>query len=407
MTFVDDEDGLHGVQLFVFLRAFRIAAHDVLHFLDGRDQDVALVGLELLDQITGVVRFADVNRVIGGIGLERTRRLVVQIAAVDDEDDFADARQLGQVMGHLVRGQGLAGARRVPDVARMAAAVGVGIDGVADGFDGVDLVRPQHNERLPFAVEDRILRNHAVRRRDGKDGLGKGEVFRHGLVVLIEPGGKELLVEVAFGSRGDVARIGGVGDDEHLERRVNIAESPFFEVLLNLVEGFPVRMAAVLELDLDHGHAVDQEGHVAAAVAVHRFAAGKIDLVHHFVDRGTAGNIGALENDGIDRAQGGIFTLDADADDAVFPHEPLGSVVKSRETQLVLDLLEFIVRQGMGVENLLVVLDQDMTEVLPQILKSMQIIAESPLGLAMDELLNQFLFNAGFRFKDRHRHHFL
>ena len=407
VAFIDDEDGLHGVQLFVFLRAFRIAAHDVLQLLDGRDEDVALVGLKLFDQIAGVVRFADVNRIIGGIGLEGTCRLVVQVAAVDDEDDFADARQLSQVMGYFVGRQGLAGARRVPDVARMAAAVRVGIDGVADGFDGVDLVRPQHNERLPFAVEDGVLGNHAVRRRDRQDGLGKGKVFRHGLVMLIEPGGKELLVEVAFGSRGDVARIGSIGDDEHLERRVNVAEGPFFEVLLNLVERFPIGMAAVLELNLNHGHAVNQEGHIAAAVAVHRFAAGKINLVHDFVDRRAAGNIGALEDDRIDRAQGGIFTLDADADDAVFPHEPLGGVVKSRETQLVLDLLEFVVRQGMVSKNLFIVLDQNMAEVLPQVRKSVQIFAEIPLGLPLCKLLNQFFFNAGFRFKDSHRHHFL
>lgn len=48
-----------------------------------------------------------------------------------------------------------------------------------------------------------------------------------------------------------------------------------------------------------------------------------------------------------------------------------------------------------------------MAEILPQVRKSVQIIAESPLGLPLDELLNQFLFNAGFRFKDNHRHHFL
>ena len=407
VAFIDDENGLQGVQLFVFLRAFRIAAHDVLQLLDSRDEDVAFVGLELFDQITGVVRFTDVNRVIGSISLEGTRRLVVQIAAVDDEDDFADTRQLGQVMGHLVGRQGLAGTRRMPDVARMTAAVRVGIDGVADGFDGVDLVRPQHNQRLPFTVEDGVLGDHAVRRRDRQDGLGKGEVFRHGLVMLIEPGGEELLVEVAFGGRGDVARVGSVGDDEHLKCRVNVAEGPFFEVLLNLVEGFPVRMAAVLELDLNHGHAVDQEGHVAAAVAVHRFAAGKIDLVHNFEDRRAAGNIGALEDDGIDRAQGSIFTLDADADDAVLPHEPLGGVVKGRKTQLVLDLLEFVIRQGVVSKNLFIVLHQNMAEILPQVRKSVQIIAESPLGLSLNELLNQFIFNAGFRFKDRHRHHFL
>ena len=94
MTFIDDEDRPQDVQLFVFLRAFGISAHDVLHLLDGRDQDVAFIGLQLFDQITGIIRFADVNRIISGISLKGARRLVVQIAAVDDEDDFADARQL-------------------------------------------------------------------------------------------------------------------------------------------------------------------------------------------------------------------------------------------------------------------------------------------------------------------------
>ena len=75
--------------------------------------------------------------------------------------------------------------------------------------------------------------------------------------------------EVAFAGRGDIARIGGIGHDEHLERRVNIPEGPFFEVLLNLVEGFPVGMAAVLQFNLDHGKAVNQQGDIAPAVPVH------------------------------------------------------------------------------------------------------------------------------------------
>ena len=197
--------------------------------------------MQFLDQITGIVRFADVNRIISGISLKRARRLVIQVAAVDDEDDFADAWQLAQVVGHFVGRQGLARTRRVPDIAGLTAAACVGIDGITDGFDGVNLVRPQHDEGFPFTVEDRVLRNHAMRRRDGKDCLGKGDVFRHRLVILIEPCRQELFIEVAFAGRSNIARIGGIGDDEHLERRVNIPESPFLEVLLNLIEGFPGR----------------------------------------------------------------------------------------------------------------------------------------------------------------------
>ena len=201
-----------------------------------------------------------------------------QIAAVDDEDDFADARQLAQVVGHFVGRQGLARTCRVPDIAGLTAAARVGIDGVADGFDSMNLVGPQHDEGFPFTVEDRILGNHAVRRRDGKDRLGKGDVFRHRLVILIEPSRKELLIEVAFASRGDIARIGRIGDDEHLERRVNIPESSFFEVLLNLVEGFPIGMTAVLQFNLDHGETVNQQSDVAPAVPVHLFLPVKFDL---------------------------------------------------------------------------------------------------------------------------------
>ena len=170
------------------------------------------------------------------------------------------------------------GASKVPDVAGLTAAARVGIDGVADGFDSMNLVGPQHDEGFPFTVEDRILGNHAVRRRDGKDRLGKGDVFRHRLVVFIEPSRKELLIEVAFASRGDIARIGRIGDDEHLERREDIPEGPFFEVLLNLVEGFPVGMTAVLQFNLDHRKTINQQGDVAPAVPVHLFLSVKFDL---------------------------------------------------------------------------------------------------------------------------------
>ena len=166
----------------------------------------------------------------------------------------------------------------MPDVAGLTAAARVGIDGVADGFDSMNLVGPQHDEGFPFTVEDRILGNHAVRCRDGQDGLSEGKVLCHRLVVFIEPGRKELLIEVAFASRGDIARIGRIGDDEHLERREDIPEGPFFEVLLNLVEGFPVGMAAVLQFNLDHRKAINQQGDVAAAVPVHLFLSVKFDL---------------------------------------------------------------------------------------------------------------------------------
>ena len=194
-------------------------------------------------------------------------------------------------------------------------------------------------------------------RRDGKDRLGKGDVFRHRLVILIEPCRQELFIEVAFAGRSNIARIGGIGNDKHLERRVNVTEGSFFEVLLNLVEGLPVGMAAVLQFNLYHRQAINQQGNIATAVPVHLFLPIEFNLMDNFIDRGATSNISPLEYDRVDRTQFGIFPLDADPDDTVFPHEPLSGIVEGRETELVLDLLEFTICQGMFVEYLLVVLN--------------------------------------------------
>lgn len=190
-----------------------------------------------------------------------------------------------------------------------------------------------------------------------KDRLGKGDVFRHRLVILIEPCRQELFIEVTFAGRSNIARIGGIGHDEHLERRVNVPESPFLEVLLNLIEGFPVGMAAVLQLNLDHRKAINQQGNITAAVPVHLFLPVEFDLMDYFIDRRAASNVGLLEYDRVDRTQFGIFPLDADPDDTVFPHEPLSGIVEGRKTELVLDLLEFTVCQGMFIKYLLIILN--------------------------------------------------
>ena len=116
-------------------------------------------------------------------------------------------------------------------------------------------------------------------------------------------------------------------------------------------------MAAVLQFNLDHGKTVNQQGDIAAAVPVHLFLPVKFDLMDYFIDRRAASNVGPLEYDRVDCTQFGIFPLDADPDDTVFPHEPLSGIVEGRETELVLDLLEFTICQGMFVEYLLVVLN--------------------------------------------------
>ena len=99
--------------------------------------------------------------------------MVVEVPAVYDKDDLLHARNLREVVRHLVRGQGLARARRMPDEARLRAAIRVGVHGIADGLNRMDLVRTQQDDGLALTVEDRILRHHLVRSGDRQDRLGK------------------------------------------------------------------------------------------------------------------------------------------------------------------------------------------------------------------------------------------
>ena len=91
--------------------------------------------------------------------------LAVEVLAVDDEEAFLDARVVLQERRGLEGGERLAAAGGVPDVAVAA----VLIDAVDDGLDGVDLVRPHHQELLLAGDEDHVAADHLAERALGEE----------------------------------------------------------------------------------------------------------------------------------------------------------------------------------------------------------------------------------------------
>ncbi len=244
----------------------------------------------------------------------------------------------------------------MPNIAGLPAAACIGIDSVVDGFDSMNLIGTQHDNRFSFAVENGILRYHTMRCRDRKNCLGKGNIFRYRLILLIEPCRKKLFIQITFSSCRNIASIRRIGNDKHLQRRENITKYSFLEIFFELIKCFPIGMIAVFQLNLNHRHPIDKKRYVAAAVTIHRFYSRKFDLMNDFIHRRATGNIGTFENNGIHSPKGCIFSLDADTDDAVFSHEPLSRIIKGRKAQLILYLLKFIVCQRMGIKQFFIML---------------------------------------------------
>src|SRR5687768_5556473 len=86
--------------------------------------------------------------------------LSVEVLAVDDEQALLDCCVGLEERGSLERGEGFAAAGGVPDVA----VAEVFFDAVDDVLDGVNLVRPHHQELLLAGDEDHVLADHVAER---------------------------------------------------------------------------------------------------------------------------------------------------------------------------------------------------------------------------------------------------
>ena len=64
-----------------------------------------------------IVRFVDIDDIIGSVGKKGRRRLLVKVPTVHDEDCLLNDWNLQEVASHLVGGQGLTRTRGMPDIA--------------------------------------------------------------------------------------------------------------------------------------------------------------------------------------------------------------------------------------------------------------------------------------------------
>ena len=211
--------------------------------------------------------------------------LAVQVLAVHDEEALLDLGVVLEEGGSLEGGEGLARARSVPDVAVAA----VLVDAVHDGAHRVDLVGPHHEELALACHEDHVAAEHLPQGALGEEGLGEAvelpdlPVFL--VCELVE--GEEALVrvegEVLGVVVGEVPGVGPVGDHEELheaEEAVEVTVAGFLLVVDYLLHRHAGRDREALELDLDHGEAVDEDDDVIALV---RILGVDAELVHHLV----------------------------------------------------------------------------------------------------------------------------
>ena len=144
-------------------------------------------------------------------------------------------------------------------------------------LDGVDLVRPHHQQLLLAGDEDHVAADHLAERALGEELVGEVvEVRDLGVVlggVLVD--GQEALVgvegEVAGVVVGEVVGAVAVADDEELDeaqQRAGVAVAGVVLVLDDLLHRPAGVDAERLEFDLDDGHAVDEQDDVVAVVAV-------------------------------------------------------------------------------------------------------------------------------------------
>src|SRR5680860_1077567 len=111
--------------------------------LDGGDDDLVgvIVGDEAADKRGGIGVFLDAAFLEA---VELFAGLAVEVFAVDDEEALVDVGVEFEERGGLERGEGLARAGGVPDVAVAA----VLADAPVDGLDGVNLVGAHHEHLL-------------------------------------------------------------------------------------------------------------------------------------------------------------------------------------------------------------------------------------------------------------------
>ena len=284
VTFVEDEDDVPGVD-----GVPAVTLDEGRELLDGGDDDRGGRVVDLLGELACGLVGGDSSLSEGVIFADS---LMVEVLAVDDEENLVDPLHTCSELCSLEGGEGLSGAGRVPDVSAGGDSPGLlvhggGLDALEDRFGCGDLVGAHHEESAG-GVE------HAVARQDSEDrALGQecgGEVAEIGDLVVggVGPPHGEFVGSRVRGGHlparalvfGDVLEAHGVGvvlgvcavgDDEDLHVAKESVSGGGMEgvalVAVDLVESFAQFFATPLEFDVDQGQAVDENGDVVAVGA--------------------------------------------------------------------------------------------------------------------------------------------
>ena len=191
VALVEDEDHALVAQRFELFLVGRLAFFLLLlvalavfvqreaELLDGGDDDLVgvVVGEQAADEGAGVGVFLDAAFLEP---VELLAGLAVEVLAVDDEEALVDVGVVLEQRGGLEGGERLAAAGGVPDVAVAA----VLVDAVDDGLDGVDLVRPHHQQLLLAGDEHHVAADHLAERAFGEERVGEVVEVGDLLVVL-------------------------------------------------------------------------------------------------------------------------------------------------------------------------------------------------------------------------------
>ena len=199
-------------------------------------------------------------------------------------------------------------------------------------LDGVDLVRPHHQQLLLAGDEHHVAADRLAERALGEEGLG--EVVEVGDLLVVLGGelvdGQEALIgvegEVAGVVVGEVVGAVAVADDEELEeaeQRLGVAVAGVVLVVDDLLHGPARADAEGLQLDLHAGHAVDEEDDVVAVVAVVGVDAELVDDLEGVlapvldVDEGVVQRGAVVAGEAVALAQGAGGGEDVGGDDLV------------------------------------------------------------------------------------------
>ena len=307
------EDEHHVLAVHVVPRVF--AQHGVELLNRGHVDPLGRVGEVLLED--GARRGA-----IDGALLELlvlAHGLVVQVLAVHHEQHLVHALHGTRELRALEAREGLARARRVPDVtsrgerAQKASVRLADEDAREDGLGRRDLVRP-HDHEVAVHREHAVPGEDVEQRPLGEERPSEVLQVADEPVRGVGPVARELerarlappRVGVRVGPLAHVRRSGrvavvlgqrAVGDHEELHPFEKATPRPerLAAVAVDLVERLAQGPAATLELDVDEGQAVHEHGHVVAVVV--RAAAGNVlvdDLNLVAVDVGLVDDIDVL-----------------------------------------------------------------------------------------------------------------